>query len=220
MVNSPDITLVLTKMPWCHHCNDFLEIYNNINSRIKHNKVLKDKKVIIEEYNMEQDEAKFAEKYKDYMDKIDGYPTVFIFVRNNKNKIHGETIEHTVIEPSKKSMKKLINNATDMFISKMESKYKSVIDEKKDEYVNVESATKEKAIVGGGAVKCSAIVGGGAVVGGGGVIGGGVGAVGVGGGGGVIGGGGAVVGGGGEDYEHKYRKYKIKYINLLSKYNK
>ena len=26
--------------------------------------------------------------------------------------------------------------------------------------------------------------------------------------------------GGGEDYEHKYRKYKTKYLNLLSKYSK
>ena len=185
MVKNPDITIVLTKMPWCSHCNDFLEIYNNINSRIKHNKLLKNKKIITEEYNMEQEEAKFAEKYKDYMSKIDGYPTLFIFVRNN-NKIHGETIEHTVIkqpqsQPSKKNMKKLIDDATDMFISKMESKYKSVIDEKKDEYVNVESG----AMGGGGVIKC-----------------------------------GAMSGGGGEDYEHKYRKYKTKYLNLLSKYSK
>lgn len=202
MVNSPDITLVLTKMPWCHHCNDFLKIYNNISSRIKQNKVLKDKKITIEEYNMEQDEGKFAEKYKDYMGKIDGYPTVFIFVKNDKNKMHGETIEHTVIESSKKSMKKLIDDATDMFISKMESKYKSVIDEKKDEYVNVGSVSKEEAMVGGGAIKCA--VGGGGGIGGGGGSGG-------------IGSGGII---GGEDYEHKYRKYKTKYINLLSKYNK
>ena len=196
MVKNPDITIVLTKMPWCSHCNDFLEIYNNINSRIKHNKLLKNKKVITEEYNMEQEEAKFAEKYKDYMSKIDGYPTLFIFVRND-NKIHGETIDHTVIkqpqsQPSKKNMKKLIDDATDMFISKMESKYKSVIDEKKDEYVNVESGakegTKEGAMSGGGVVKC----------------------------GGVKCGGGGGGGGGGEDYEHKYRKYKTKYLNLLS----
>jgi hypothetical protein len=212
MVKNPDITLVLTKMPWCSHCNDFLKIYNNISSRIKQNKVLKDKKVVIEEYNMEQEEGKFVEKYKDYMGKIDGYPTVFIFVKNDKNNMHGETIDHTVIEPSKKSMKKLIDDATDMFISKMESKYKSVIDEKKDEYVNVESASKEGAMVGG-AVKCA--VGGGAVGGGvGGAVGGGSGGAVV-----VVGGGAVVVGGGG-DYEHKYRKYKTKYMNLLSKYNK
>jgi hypothetical protein len=205
MVNSPDITLVLTKMSWCKHCNDFLKIYNNISSRIKQNKVLKDKKVVIEEYNMEQEEGKFVEKYKDYMGKIDGYPTVFIFVKNDKNKMHGETIEHTVIKPSKKSMNKLIDDATDMFISKMESKYKSVIDEKKDEYVNVESASKEGAMVGGGAIKCAVGDGGGGAIGGG--------ADG-------SGGGGAVGSGGGGNYEYKYRKYKTKYINLLSKYNK
>ena len=120
---SPDITIVLTKMTWCSHCKDFQEIFNNINSRLGHNKLLKNKEVILETYDMEQSEALFAEKYKDYMSKIDGYPTVFIFVKNTKNKIQGDTIEHTVIEPiNNKNKKKLLNNATDMFISKVESK--------------------------------------------------------------------------------------------------
>jgi hypothetical protein len=191
---NPDIILVLTKMSWCHHCNDFIKIYNNINSRIKKNKLLNGKNIKIEEYNMEQQEAEFAEKYKDHMSKIDGYPTVFLFVNDSKNKMQGETIEHTVIEqsklhPSKKNMKKLIDVATDMFISKMESKYKSFTDENKDKYVNVEPISKEGStlMVGGGVSKCKIDVN---------------------------------TFNEKEDYEHKYRKYKTKYLDLLSKYSK
>jgi thiol-disulfide isomerase/thioredoxin len=137
---SPDITIVLTKMTWCSHCKDFQEIFDNIKNRLGRNILLKNKEVILETYDMEQSEALFAEKYKDYMSKIDGYPTVFIFIKNNKNKIQGDTIEHTVIEPiNNTNKKKLINNATDMFISKVESKYKSVMDENGNEYVNVEA---------------------------------------------------------------------------------
>ena len=156
---SPDITIVLTKMTWCSHCKDFQEIFDNIKSRLGYNKLLKNKEVVLETYDMEQSEALFAEKYSDYMSKIDGYPTVFIFVKNNKNKMQGDTIEHTVIEPiNNKNKKKLLNNATDMFISKVESKYKSVIDENGNEYVNVETVMK------GGAEKCkleAVMVGGG-----------------------------------------------------------
>lgn len=146
---NPDITIVLTKMTWCSHCKDFQEIFDNIKSRLKNNKLLKDKAVILETYDMEQDEALFAEKYKDYMSKIDGYPTVLIFIKNDKNKIQGDIIEHTVIEQTNnKDKQKLINNATDMFISKVESKYKSVINGKGDEYINVEGVS------GGGIGKC------------------------------------------------------------------
>jgi thiol-disulfide isomerase/thioredoxin len=202
---SPDITIVLTKMTWCSHCKDFQEIFNNINSRLGHNKLLKNKEVILETYDMEQSEALFAEKYKDYMSKIDGYPTVFIFVKNTKNKIQGDTIEHTVIEPiNNKNKKKLLNNATDMFISKVESKYKSVIDENGNEYVNVEAG-----MVMGGGGKCKLEAGT------------------------DMNGGdgkckleaGTVMNGGSDiktekDYEQKYKKYKIKYLNLLDKYSK
>jgi thiol-disulfide isomerase/thioredoxin len=150
---NPDITIVLTKMTWCSHCKDFQEIFDNIKSRLKNNKLLKDKTVILEMYDMEQNEALFAEKYKDYMSKIDGYPTVLIFIKNDKNKIQGDIIEHTVIEQiDNKNKQKLINNATDMFISKVESKYKSVINGKGDEYINVEGGTTMSG--GGGVGKC------------------------------------------------------------------
>ncbi len=204
---SPDIILVLTKMSWCHHCNDFIKIYNNIISRIKKNKLLKSKDIKIEEYNMEQQEAEFAEKYKDYMSKIDGYPTVFIFVKDSKNKMQGDTIEHTVIEPGKQNMKKLIDDATDMFISKMVSKYKTITDENKDEYINIEPVSKEGSMIGG---KCKINVDIEPVSKEGSMIGGKES---------IVSEKESIVSEK-EDYEHKYRKYQTKYLYLLSKYSK
>jgi thiol-disulfide isomerase/thioredoxin len=173
---NPDITIILTKMSWCGHCKDFQEIFDNIDSRIKENKLLKDKEVVLETYDMEQKEAEFSKKYPDYMSKIDGYPTVFIFVKNNKNKIQGDTIEHTVIDSSsKKDMSQLKDDATDEFLSKIESKYKSVTNGIGEEYVQVQG--------GGGINKC-------------------------------------ILDGGSKNYEYKYKKYKIKYLELINKYNK
>jgi hypothetical protein len=188
---NPDISIILTKVTWCDHCKDFQEIFNNIESRIKNNNLLKDKKVVLEKYEMTVEEAKFAKKYNEFMDKIDGYPTVLIFVRNSKNKMQGDVIEHTVIEEdSKVDKQELINNATDKFLSRVESKYKSVINDNKDEYVNLEGGCG-KCIMEGGAGKSkleenvskSNLEGG-------------------------------------SDYIHKYKKYKTKYIELLNKYNK
>lgn len=67
---------------------------------------------------MAVEEAKFAKKYNEFMDKIDGYPTVLIFVKNSKNKMQGDVIEHTVIEDSKVDKQELINNATDRIFIK------------------------------------------------------------------------------------------------------
>lgn len=191
---NPDISIILTKVAWCHHCNDFQEIFDNIESRIRNNNLLKDKKVVLEKYDMAVEEAKFAKKYNEFMDKIDGYPTVLIFVKNSKNKMQGDVIEHTVIEEdSKVDKQKLINNATDKFLSKVESKYKSVTSDNKDEYVNLEGGGGKCIMEGGGGSKC------------------------------IMEGGGKsnlVEGGGKSDYMHKYKKYKTKYIELLNKYNK
>ena len=204
---NPDITLVLTKMTWCSHCKDFQEIFDNIESRIKNNELLKNKEIVLETYDMEQKEAEFAKKYKDYMSKIDGYPTVFIFVKNNKNKMHGDTIEHTVVEPSnKKNTKQLIDDATNAFISKVESKYKSVTNGKGEEYIQVQpqggggggrsigkcllethgTLEAQGTLETHGTLEAQCAL---------------------------------EAKGGGINYEHKYKKYKRKYLELVNKYN-
>jgi hypothetical protein len=153
---NPDICVVLTKVAWCDHCKDFQEIFNNIESRIKHNETLKDKKIVLEKYDMQLDESKFAKKYNQFMKKIDGYPTVLLNIKDDKNKMKGEVIEHTVIEPNNKLKKEeLINIATDKFISKIESRYKSITNNEKDTFVNLEGGsnnccTNEGCMIGGG----------------------------------------------------------------------
>lgn len=153
---NPDICVVLTKVTWCDHCKDFQEIFNNIESRIKHNETLKDKKIVLEKYDMQIDESKFAKKYNQFMKKIDGYPTVLLNIKDDKNKMQGEVIEHTVIEPNNKLKKEeLINIATDKFISKIESRYKSITNTEKDTFVNLEGGsnnccTNEGCMIGGG----------------------------------------------------------------------
>jgi len=152
---NPDICVVLTKVAWCDHCKDFQEIFNNIESRIKHNETLKDKKIVLEKYDMQLDESKFAKKYNNFMAKIDGYPTILLNIKNDKNKMQGEVIEHTVIEPNNKLKKEeLINIATDKFISKIESRYKSITNNEKDTFVNLEGGsnnccTNEGCMIGG-----------------------------------------------------------------------
>jgi hypothetical protein len=153
---NPDICVVLTKVAWCGHCKEFQEIFNNIESRIKQNETLKDKNIILEKYDMEVDESKFAKKYNKFMEKIDGYPTILLNVKNDKNKMQGEVIEHTVIEPNNKLKKEeLIDIATDKFISKIESRYKSITNNEKDTFVNLEGGTNncctnEGCMIGGG----------------------------------------------------------------------
>jgi thiol-disulfide isomerase/thioredoxin len=137
---NPDICVVLTKVAWCDHCKDFQEIFNNIESRIKHNETLKDKKIVLEKYDMQLDESKFAKKYNQFMKKIDGYPTVLLNIKDDKNKMKGEVIEHTVIEPNNKLKKEeLINIATDKFISKIESSISDNVSETSGNSTNGDS---------------------------------------------------------------------------------
>jgi len=217
---NPDIALVLTKMTWCGHCKDFQEIFDNIKSRIKNNELLKNKEIVLETYDMEQKEAEFAKKYKDYMSKIDGYPTVFIFVKN-KNKMHGDTIEHTVVEPSnKKNTKQLIDDATDAFISKVESKYKSVTNGKGEEYIQVQTQPQAQAGGGRSIGKCLLETHGTLEAKGTLETHGTLEAHG------TLETHGALetkgtleAKGGSINYEHKYKKYKRKYLELVNKYN-
>jgi len=85
MKENSEIKVILSKVGWCGHCTDFLPIFNQSKNLIKDNKILKNVKVDFEVYDMEQDKGIFETKYGELVDKIEGYPTVFLTqVKNDK----------------------------------------------------------------------------------------------------------------------------------------
>ena len=91
MSSNKELKVILSKVGWCGHCIDFLPIFNKSKNLIKNNKILKNVKVDFEVYDMEEDKGIFETKYGNLVDKIEGYPTVFLAkVKNDKI---SETVE-------------------------------------------------------------------------------------------------------------------------------
>jgi thiol-disulfide isomerase/thioredoxin len=77
--------VILSKVEWCGHCKDFLPVFNESKNLIKNNKILKNVSVDFEVYDMEQDKGIFETKYGELVDKVEGYPTVFLAeIKNDK----------------------------------------------------------------------------------------------------------------------------------------
>jgi thiol-disulfide isomerase/thioredoxin len=77
--------VILSKVEWCGHCKDFLPVFNESKNLIKNNKTFKNISVDFETFDMEQDKGIFETKYKELVDKIEGYPTVFLAqIKNDK----------------------------------------------------------------------------------------------------------------------------------------
>jgi thiol-disulfide isomerase/thioredoxin len=104
--------VILSKVEWCGHCKDFLPVFNESKNLIKNNKTLKNVNVDFEAYDMEQDKGIFETKYSELVDKVEGYPTVFLAqIKNDKL---SKTVEIGHAEKAKDFIK-LISNAYEGF---------------------------------------------------------------------------------------------------------
>lgn len=85
MSSNKRLKVILSKVDWCGHCKDFLPVFNESKNLIKNNKTLKNVSVDFEVYDMEQDQGIFETKYSKLVDKVEGYPTVFLAqIKNDK----------------------------------------------------------------------------------------------------------------------------------------
>ena len=112
MSSKKDYKVILSKVEWCGHCKDFLPVFNESKNLIKNNKTLKNVNVDFEAYDMEQDKGIFETKYSELVDKVEGYPTVFLAqIKNDKL---SKTVEIGHAEKAKDFIK-LISNAYEGF---------------------------------------------------------------------------------------------------------
>ena len=85
MKENSEIKVILSKVGWCGHCTDFLPVFNESKNLIKNNKTLKNVNIDFEVYDMEQDKGIFETKYGELVEKVEGYPTVFLAqIKNDK----------------------------------------------------------------------------------------------------------------------------------------
>ena len=112
MNSNKQYKVILSKVKWCGHCNDFLPVFNESKNLIKNNKTFKNISVDFEAYDMEQDKGIFETKYKELVDKVEGFPTVFLAqIKNDKL---SKTVEIGHAEKAKDFIK-LISNAYEGF---------------------------------------------------------------------------------------------------------
>ena len=112
MSSNKRLKVILSKVDWCGHCKDFLPVFNESKNLIKNNKTLKNVNVDFEVYDMEQDKGIFQTKYEKLVDKVEGYPTVFLAqIKNDKL---SKTVEIGHAQKSEDFVK-LITNAYEGF---------------------------------------------------------------------------------------------------------
>lgn len=112
MNSNKQYKVILSKVEWCGHCKDFLPVFNESKNLIKNNKTFKNISVDFETFDMEQDKGIFETKYKELVNKVEGYPTVFLAqIKNDKL---SKTVEIGHAEKAKDFIK-LISNAYEGF---------------------------------------------------------------------------------------------------------
>ena len=112
MNSNKQYKVILSKVEWCGHCKDFLPVFNESKNLIKNNKTFKNISVDFEAYDMEQDKGIFETKYKELVNKVEGYPTVFLAqIKNDKL---SKTVEIGHAEKPGEFIK-LISNAYESF---------------------------------------------------------------------------------------------------------
>jgi thiol-disulfide isomerase/thioredoxin len=98
---SQKISIILTRANWCPHCQHFEPIFENAKKLYKKHDYLKDFEIGFEDYDLANNDIKntFMLNHNDIKDKIQGYPTVFVNLKNKTSKQNDYfTIEHTVID--------------------------------------------------------------------------------------------------------------------------
>jgi len=102
---SQKISIILTRANWCPHCQHFEPIFENAKKLCKKHDYLKDFEIGFEDYDLANDDVRntFMLNHNDITDKIQGYPTVFVNLKNKTSKQNDYfTIEHTIIDNDEK----------------------------------------------------------------------------------------------------------------------
>jgi len=135
---SKDYIVILARADWCGHCRNFEPIYDNAKNNYKKNKYLKDLKINFKDYNLADDKIKtiFMMNHLKASDKISGYPTVLINIREKNNKNDYFTVDHTVID-SNLDKDKQIDEASTKFLENISNALKSLSNGNSSLFINV-----------------------------------------------------------------------------------
>lgn len=133
-----EIHIILAKANWCGHCKNFEPIYTMAEKIYKDNKFLKNYNIEFEQYDMADDDGKnkFMLNHLNAIDKIKGYPTVMINIRNlsdKKNEYH--EISHSERDFNKRDEQEQILSGSNNFLTNIENLLKSLESDGKVQYV-------------------------------------------------------------------------------------
>ena len=118
-VQGQEITVIFVKADWCGHCKNFTKIYDEAIKLYKLNNFLNNYNVNFEVYDIENNDRKniLSINHYEIIDKISGYPTIFIKSTNKLDKTRNiyDQIDHTVIN-SEININNQKNEAANRFI--------------------------------------------------------------------------------------------------------
>ena len=96
---SIEITIILAKASWCHHCQNFMPIFEQAAEKIKTNNNFANKTINFVTYDVEDPSQKnsFMNEHPGLIDFLEGYPTVYMKIKKDNN-IRTDFINHKTIE--------------------------------------------------------------------------------------------------------------------------
>lgn len=136
---SQEISIILTRANWCPHCKHFEPIFKLAKEIYESgkDKFFKDYKIKFEDYDLADNNVKntFTLNHYDIKDKIKGYPTLFVNLKNKTSKSKDYIqVDHTVIndELSKNTQDK---DAAKRFIKNIANTLKGIDSDNKISYI-------------------------------------------------------------------------------------
>jgi thiol-disulfide isomerase/thioredoxin len=134
---SKKINVILAKASWCPHCIHFTPIYEKAKTKAVKDKRLSglDINFLSFELDRTDEQNRFKEEYPGLIDYLQGYPSVYFQIIDDKKKKKTDFVDHTVAEGSSD---KDVDRAVENFLNNIVNKYKSMNSDGKEEYVAVQ----------------------------------------------------------------------------------
>ena len=100
---SKELSVILVRANWCGYCKNFEPIYNAAIKSYKKIDYFKDYKVEFKNYDIAEEGVMdtLANNHREISDKIQGYPSVFVNLKNKPNSNLYFSVEHTIIDKKK-----------------------------------------------------------------------------------------------------------------------
>ncbi len=131
------IGIILTRASWCPHCINFEPIYLLAQNECKKHNYLKNFEISFEDYDLANNDVKntFLLNHNELNNKIQGYPSVFINLKNKTSKTNKYfPIDHTVINDKIDKSKQQLDAAQN-FLENITNSLKSLNTENKVLYM-------------------------------------------------------------------------------------